>query len=114
MNRFLTSRRIAILFFSLFAFLVTGAIVVQRVYIDPEDKCIESGRWWYEEGRECVQPIYLPDITNRPAGVSRAEASAQQNRELVAIEDRLKLERDARVAATARDRKAYEASLPEN
>lgn len=112
MNRFLTARRIGGLFFGLFALLMVGLFVVQRFYVDPEDKCIESGRWWYEEGRECVQPIYLPDITKRPAGVSRAEASAEQNRELVAIEDRLKLEREARAAAIVRDREIYEASRP--
>jgi hypothetical protein len=114
MNRFLTTRRIGILFFGLFAILVTGMLVVQRFWIDPEKQCIKTGRWWYEAGRECVQPIYLPDITQRPAGVTRAEASAQQNRELVAIEDRLKLERAARAAAIVRDREAYEAKRPQN
>ncbi len=69
--------------------------------------CEQSGRWWYEEGRECVQPIYLPDITGRPAGATRAEASDEQNRELLAIEDRLAAERAARVAATERDRADY-------
>ena len=112
MNRFLTARRIGGLFFGLFALLMVGLFVVQRYYIDPEDKCIESGRWWYEDGRECVQPISIAEITGRPIGVSRAEASAQKNRELVAIEDRLKLERDARAAAIVRDRKIYEASRP--
>ena len=112
MNRFLTAPRIAFLFFGLFAVLVAGVVMVQRFYIDPEDKCIQSGRWWYADGRECVQPIYLPDITGRAAGVSRAEASAQQNRELVEIERRLAQEREARAAAIVRDRKLYEASRP--
>lgn len=112
MNRFLTARRIGGLFFGLFALLLAGVFVMQRFYVEPEDACIKSGRWWYAEGRECVQPIYLPDITKRPAGVTRAEASAAQNRELVAIEDRLAVERDARAAAIVRDRKAFEAKLP--
>lgn len=107
MNRFLTMRRLSILFIGMFAVLAAGAFAYQRFYVAPEDACTQSGRWWYEEGRECVQPIYLPDITGRPAGVTRAEASNQQNRELLAIEDRLAAEKAARTAATARDRADY-------
>jgi hypothetical protein len=109
MNRFLTIRRLSILFFSLFAVLVAGVFVFQRFYVAPAEKCVQSGLWWYAEGRECVQPIYLPDITGRPAGVSRAEASDLQNRELLVIEDRLAAERAARLAATERDRADYAA-----
>jgi len=75
MNRFLSMRRLSILFFGVFAVLVGGAVAFQTFYVAPADACTNSGRWWYEEGRECVQPIYLPDITGRPAGVTRAEAS---------------------------------------
>ena len=107
MNRFLTMRRLTILFVGLFAVLVLGALAFQRFYVAPADACEQSGRWWYAEGRECVQPIYLPDITGRPAGVTRAEASDEQNRELLAIEDRLAAERAAREAATERDRADY-------
>ena len=109
MNRFLTTRRLSILFFGLFAVCVAGAFAFQRFYVAPADACAQSGRWWYEEGRECVQPIYLPDITGRPAGVTRAEASNEQNRQLLAIEDRLAAERVARAAATERDRADYAA-----
>ncbi|MBX9616981.1 MAG: hypothetical protein Q8S03_04705 [Brevundimonas sp.] len=108
MNRFLTMRRLSILFFSLFAVLISGALAYERFYVAPAEKCEQTGRWWYAEGRECVQPLYLPDITGRPEGVTRAEASDQQNRELLAIEDRLAAERAARDAATARDRADYE------
>ena len=107
MNRFLTMRRLSILFGGVFIVLVLGAVAFQRFYVAPADACEATGRWWYAEGRECVQPIYLPDITGRPAGVSRAEASDQQNRELLAIEDRLAAEKAARAAATERDRADY-------
>ena len=107
MNRFLTMRRLSILFFGLFAVCVAGAFAFQRFYVAPADRCEQSGRWWYAEGRECVQPLYLPDITGRPAGVTRAEASDQQNRELLVIEDRLAAEKAARAAATERDRAEY-------
>ena len=109
MNRFLTMRRLSILFFGLFAVFVAGAFAFQRFYVAPAEQCEQSGRWWYEEGRECVQPIYLPNITGRPEGVTRAEASNEQNRELLAIEDRLAAERAARRAATERDRADYAA-----
>ncbi len=109
MNRFLSMRRLSILFLGIFAVLVTGALAFQRFYVAPAEACANSGRWWYEEGRECVQPIYLPDITGRPAGVTRAQASDEQNRELLVIEKRLADERAARVAATERDRADYAA-----
>lgn len=107
MSRFLTMRRLTLLFGGIFAILVAGAFAFQRFYVEPAEACEQSGRWWYEEGRECVQPIYLPNITGRPAGVTRAEASDQQNRELLAIEERLAAEKAARTAATERDRADY-------
>lgn len=109
MNRFLTMRRMSILFFGIFAVLAAGAFAYDRFYVAPSEACEKTGRWWYEEGRECVQPIYLPDITGRPEGVTRAEASDQQNRELLVIEERLAAERAARAAATERDRADYAA-----
>jgi hypothetical protein len=39
--------------------------------------------------RICAQPISIAEITGRPNGVSRAEASAEKNRELIRIEDQL-------------------------
>ena len=108
MTRFLTMRRLTFLFLGIFAVLVAGAFAFQRFYVAPADACEQTGRWWYEEGRECVQPIYLPDITGRPEGMSRADASNQQNRELLAIEDRLAAEKAARAAATERDRADYQ------
>ena len=108
MNRFLTMRRLSILFFGIFAVLVAGAFAFQRFYVAPEEKCESQGRWWWAEERRCVTPTYLPDITGRPAGMSRAEASDQKNRELLQIEDRLAAEKAARTAATARDRADYQ------
>jgi len=109
MNRFLTMRRLTILFGGMFIMLVLGAVAFQRFYVAPADACEQSGRWWYAEGRECVQPLYLPNITGRPAGVTRAQASDDQNRELLVIEDRMAAEKAARTAATDRDRADYAA-----
>ncbi|CAN5325805.1 hypothetical protein BH10PSE2_BH10PSE2_06950 [soil metagenome] len=105
MKRFLTIRRLSILFVALFGVALLGVFLTQHFYYGPEKKCLEQNRWWWAEERQCVTPTYLPDITGRPAGMSRAEASAEKNRELVAIEKRLQAEADARQAATDRDTK---------
>jgi len=106
MTRFLTMRRLTILFFGIFALLVGGVVIVQSFWVEPADKCEDNGGWWYAEGRSCETPVSIAEITGRPIGVSRAEASAEKNRELVAIETRLGNERAARQAAIARDRAA--------
>ena len=108
MTRFLTTRRLGILFASLFALALVGVFGYQRLFLDPEQKCEASGRWWYEEGGECVTPMYLPEQTGRPAGVTRAEWSEQKARELVEIEHRLAAEKAARQAQTDRDRALVE------
>ena len=106
MNRFLTTRRLALLFFALFGVLVGGMMLFDRFWLGPQTACEREGRWWYAEERRCLTPIYLPDITGRPAGVSREAASDQANRELLVIEDRLEAERAARRAAVERERAA--------
>lgn len=86
MKRFLTLPRLAAVFFTVFSLALVGLFVMQRVWIDPGDRCADKG-WWYDmETRICAQPIYIPDITGRPEGVSRAEASAKANQELLALE----------------------------
>jgi hypothetical protein len=104
MTRFLSMKRLSILFVGLFVVSLAGVFVYQRIYIDPEEKCLAENRWWYPEERRCLTPLYLPNITGRAPGVSRAEASNEQNRELVDIEHRLAAEKAARQAQTDRDR----------
>lgn len=106
MIRFLTMRRLSILFVALFAIALIGLFGFQYLYVDPEKKCEANGQWWYEG--TCITPLYLPDITGRPEGVTRAEASAISNRELVALEHRLRAEKAARQAQTDRDRARVE------
>ena len=106
MNRLLSFKRLSFLFGATFLVLVGGTVLVQRFWIDPVEKCETSGRWWYAEENRCVTPTYLPNITKRAPGVSRAEASAQQNRERVEIEHRLALEKKARDAEVERQRDA--------
>ena len=109
MKRLLTPARLGILFFVVFGLLAGGAGLYQVYWAQPGDRCEKSGRWWWAEQRRCVTPLAIADITGRQPGQSRAEASAQNNRELVAIEDRLAAEKQARDAATRAERARVEA-----
>lgn len=104
MKRFLTNSRLNILFFSLFAVMTAGVLVFQRYWMEPGERCEAQGKWYDIESRICAQPISIAEITGRPIGVSRAEASAEKNRELVAIEDQLNAQKRARDAATEAER----------
>ncbi|WP_333590670.1 hypothetical protein [Brevundimonas sp.] len=104
-NRFLTPARLGVLFFAVFAVLAAGAGIYQVYWAQPGDRCEKGGRWWWADRRECVTPIVIADITGRKAGQSRAEASAENNRDLVAIEHRLAAEKRARAEATEAERK---------
>lgn len=86
MHRLLSFKRLSILFLGLFAVLVTATLVFQRFWVEPGDRCENRGGWYDLEGRVCARPIYIPDITGRAEGVTRAEASAAKNRELVDLE----------------------------
>lgn len=104
MKRFLTLRRLGVLFFSLFAVMAGGVFAFQHFWKAPGERCEAQGKWYDMESRICAQPISIAEITGRPIGVSRAEASAEKNRELIAIEDRLNAEKRARDAATEAER----------
>jgi hypothetical protein len=86
MSRYLSFKRLAVLFAGLFALSVTATLVFQSYWVEPGERCEAEGGWWDLEGRTCARPIYIPDITGRPAGVSRAEASDAGNRELLSLE----------------------------
>lgn len=104
MNRFLSMKRLSILFFGLFGVLVAGTLVFQSVWIEPGERCKRDGKWYDIESRTCAQPIYIPDITGRPAGVTRAAASAAQNRELVELERQAAAQNQALDAAVDQGR----------
>jgi len=107
MNRFLTLPRLGAIFFAVFALCLVGVFAHQRLVVEPAERCEKGGRWWDAEGRQCAQPISIAEITGRPIGVSRAEASAAKNRELVQLEKRFQ----ARDRAIAEDADAQRARL---
>ena len=112
MQRLLTMRRLSILFLSLFAVLTAGTLVFQHFWLDPGERCEKRGQWYDVNTRICAQPIYIPDITGRAAGVSRAEASDAKNRELVELEAEVRRQKAKLAADAAAQRQAVEAATP--
>ena len=109
MNRLLTMKRLSILFLSIFAVLMAGMFAYERLVVAPGDRCEAGGKWWDPETRVCAQPISIAEITGRPNPGERAAASAEKNRELVAIEDSLAARKRARDADADRQRAALAA-----
>lgn len=100
MNRYLSMKRLGVLFVGLFAVISTGTLVFQHFWMAGERKCAADGQWYFAEEKRCVTPIYIPRITGRPAGVSRLEASEANIREVVKAEDEA-ARREAAAAADA-------------
>ncbi len=109
MHRLLTMKRLSILFLSIFAVLLAGMFAYERLVVAPGDRCEAGGKWWDPESRVCAQPISIAEITGRPNPGERAAASAEKNRELVAIEDSLAAQKRARDADADRQRAALAA-----
>jgi hypothetical protein len=109
MHRLLSMKRLSILFLSIFAVLLAGMFAYERLVVAPGDRCEAGGKWWDPETRVCAQPISIAEITGRPNPGERAAASAEKNRELVAIEDSLAAQKRARDADADRQRAALAA-----
>lgn len=109
MKRFLTFPRLAMLFAGVFGLAVIGVFAIQNYWVAPGKRCEAAGKWYDMDNRICAQPISIAEITGRPIGVSRAEASAEKNRELVKIENDIALQNQARDAEIARQKAALAA-----
>ena len=109
MHRLLTMKRLSILFLSIFAVLLAGMFAYENLVVAPGDRCEAGGKWWDPDGRVCAQPVSIAEITGRPLPGTRAQASAEKNRELVAIEDDLAAQQKARDADADRQRAALAA-----
>lgn len=108
MHRLLTTKRLSVIFLTLFAVALGGVFAYDAIVMEPGKRCEAGGRWWDQDAGVCAQPISIAEITGRPVGQSRAEASAEKNRELVRIEDAIAANRRAAAAETARQREALE------
>ena len=109
MHRLLTMKRLSVLFLSIFAVLLAGMFAYENLVVAPGDRCEDGGKWWDAETRICAQPISIAEITGRPNPGERAAASAEKNRELVAIEHTHAAQRRARDADAERQRVALAA-----
>ena len=112
MHRLLTMKRLSILFLATFAVLLAGMFAYENMVVAPGDRCEAGGRWWDPDARICAQPISIAEITGRPNGVSRAQASDEKNRELIRIEDQLAAQDRARAAEITRQKAALAAARP--
>jgi hypothetical protein len=112
MKRFLTFPRLAMIFFALFGVSIAGVFAVQAYWVAPGERCEAAGKWYDMENRICAQPISIAEITGRPNGVSRAQASDEKNRELIRIEDQLAAQDRARAAEITRQKAAMTAARP--
>lgn len=108
MHRLMTMKRLSVLFLATFAVLVGGAFAWRALVVAPGDECEASGGWWDPETQICGRPVSIAEITGRPLGQSRAEASHAKNRELIELEDRLAAARAERAAEVRRQREALE------
>ena len=76
MNR--TIDRLKIIFLGVFAVGVVAIWSYQIFWVWPAKQCEQQHRWWDGATRTCATPLYIPDLTGRPAGVSREEWSKRQ------------------------------------
>ena len=73
-----TINRLKIIFLIIFAVGCVALWTYQLLWVMPAKRCDENGAWWDWSTRVCAQPIYIPSITGRPAGMSRKEWSEKQ------------------------------------
>ena len=88
MNPYLSFRRLGAMFVGVFLILVGAVFVYDRFWTEPGERCEDAGQWYDISTRTCATPLYIPDITGRAPGESRAEASARGAQEIIELENR--------------------------
>lgn len=73
-----TINRLKLLFLGLFAIGVVAIWAYQIFWVWPAKTCERQQRWWDPATRVCAIPIFIPDITGRPPGMSRKAWSEKQ------------------------------------
>lgn len=80
MNR--TIDKLKLIFLGIFLLGAIASWGYQVFYAWPARKCEANGAWWDASTRICATPIYIPNITGRPEGMSRKEWSEKKAAEL--------------------------------
>jgi|GEM_PF-4536010 hypothetical protein len=76
MNRLID--RLKLFFLGVFAISCVAVWAYQILWVAPAKRCESHGAWWDPSSRVCATPIYLPNLTGRPAGaLSPAELKAR-------------------------------------
>ena len=73
-----TIDRLKLIFLGIFAVMCAAVWAYQIFYVWPAKRCDAESGWWDRGARICAQPLYVPSLTGRPAGVSRKDWSEQQ------------------------------------
>ena len=79
-----TIEKLKIIFLGIFFFAAAVSWGYQVFWVWPQRKCESQGYWWDGSTRTCAAPIYIPNLTGRPAGMSREEWSEKQAAKAVA------------------------------
>ncbi len=59
--------RARLIILGLFAVGAVGIGYIQYAYAVPMKKCEQRSGWWDMRGRACATPVFIPDLTGRPA-----------------------------------------------
>jgi hypothetical protein len=78
-----TIDKLKLLFLALFVVGAAASWGYQVLWVWPSKNCEARGAWWDPGTRTCAAPIYIPDITGRPEGVTRKEWSEKKAAEAV-------------------------------
>lgn len=70
--------RLKIIFMGIFAVAVVAIWTYELLWVWPAKDCAKAGGEWDGGERICATPIYIPDRTGRPAGMSREAWSKLQ------------------------------------
>ena len=78
-----TIDKLKLLFLGVFFLGAVASWGYQVFWVWPKRNCEAEGAWWDPDTRTCAHPIYIPDITGRPKGMSRKEWSEKKAAEVV-------------------------------
>ena len=78
-----TIDKLKLIFLGIFVIAAAASWGYQILWVWPARQCEARGAWWDPQTRICAAPLYIPDITGRPEGMSRKEWSEKKAAEAV-------------------------------